>query len=516
MRELRSYVQGELVAGSGGAQTLVNPTTEAPIATTSTGGIDMGAALTYARAHGGPALRALSFKERGALLDGVAKVLHAHREELFDLAVENGGNTRSDAKFDVDGAWSTLAHYAKLGESLGDACILADGEPAQLGKSPRLVGKHYFVPLRGAAVLINAFNFPAWGFAEKAAVAWLAGMPVITKPATSTAVVAARMVELIAEGKLLPAGALTFLAGGVGDLVDRLGPQDVLAFTGSSHTGAMLRGKPNLVSGNVRVNIEADSLNAAILGQDVTSDSDTYALFLREVTRDMTQKAGQKCTAIRRIFVPKERLAEVGRDLAEALAQVKVGDPALKEVGMGPLATAQQLADVKAGVERLAAAGRKVFGDGGRGKLVGVEGKGFFLSPVLFASDDAAAKVVHEHEVFGPVATLLPYDGSAAQVAPLVALGGGGLVSSIYSDDDAFVRRAVLELAPYHGRLHLGSAKVAEHSPGPGTVMPQLVHGGPGRAGGGEELGGVRSLRFYMQRTAVQGYAPLVEKLATP
>jgi 3,4-dehydroadipyl-CoA semialdehyde dehydrogenase len=516
MKDLASYVSGAWQAGDGEAHTLYNPTTEEAVARTSTRGVDMKATLAFAREHGGPALRALSFKERGALIDGVAKAIHAHREELLDLAVQNGGNTRGDAKFDVDGAAGTLGYYAKLAESLGDATILADGDPAQLSKSPRLVGRHYYLPLRGAAVLINAFNFPAWGFAEKAAVAWLAGMPVVTKPATSTAVVAARLVEIIVEKNLLPKGALSFLSGSAGDLIDHLGSQDVLAFTGSSDTGASLRAKPNVIRHNVRVNIEADSLNSAVLGPDVTPDSDVYALFLREVVKDITQKAGQKCTAIRRVFVAKARIGDVLRDLSEALAQIKVGNPDLKEVNMGPLATTQQLCDVKAGMARLSGACTKAFGELGRGKLVGVTDKGYFLSPVLFTSDDAAVAAVHDHEVFGPCATVLPYDGTAAGVGPLVARGGGGLVSSVYSDDDAFTRACVMELAPFHGRLHLGSSKVAEHSPGPGTVLPQLVHGGPGRAGGGEELGGTRSLRFYMQRTAVQGYAPLIERLAQP
>lgn len=514
MKVLQSYVRGELVSGTGNTTQLLNPVTEEVLAQTSTAGIDMASMLAFAREHGGPALRHMTFVERGAMIEAASKAIFAHREELLDLAVANGGNTRGDAKFDVDGGIGTLAYYGKLGATLGNTKVLLDGNVEVLGKSPRFVGRHVYVPRQGVAVLINAFNFPAWGFLEKAGAAWLAGMPVVTKAATSTALVAARIVEILAQAKVLPKGALSFVSGAPGDMLEHLGCQDVVAFTGSSKTAAMLRTHPALVRGSVTLNVEADSLNAAVLGADLTNDSDAYALFLREVVRDITQKAGQKCTAIRRILVPSQRFKDVATDLKEALSQVKTGDPTLKEVSVGPLATAAQLRDVTAGAQALLKAGEALVGNGQRGTLTGINHeRGYFLSPVLVAMPKGDVALVHEHEVFGPVASLLPYDGSATHAAQLIALGQGGLVASVYSDDTDFVRQSVMDLAPYHGRLHLGSSKMAEQSTGPGTVLPQLLHGGPGRAGGGEELGGTRALRLYMQRTAIQGFASTLDKL---
>jgi oxepin-CoA hydrolase/3-oxo-5,6-dehydrosuberyl-CoA semialdehyde dehydrogenase len=381
----------------------------------------------------------------------------------------------------------------------------------QLARSPRLVGQHAYVPLRGAAIFINAFNFPAWGFGEKAATAILAGMPVVVKPATSTALVAHRIAEILVEDGVMPDGAFQFVAGGAGDLLDHLTSQDVVAFTGSGATGAAIRGHANVIRNAVRVNVEADSLNAAVLGADVEVGSDTYEMFLRETAREMTQKAGQKCTATRRIFAPEPVIAQVRDDLADRLREVKVGDPSLAEVRMGPLATSRQHADVRAGVERLALGAEFVTGDGGRGSLVGVEGdKGFFMAPVLLYAASPDTPDVHAFEVFGPVATLMPYAGMPADA---IRRGGGGLVSSVSTDDVDVAREFVLAAGPAHGRLTIGGEKVAEHSPGPGTVMPQMVHGGPGRAGGGEELGGLRGVTHFMQRVAIQGYRPLLEKL---
>jgi 3,4-dehydroadipyl-CoA semialdehyde dehydrogenase len=514
-RILRSYVEGKWVEGTGERARLVNPTTEEVLAESSTEGIDFAAALDYARTKGNPALRELTFVERGKLLSGMATAIHEHREELVELAIANGGNTRGDAKFDIDGASGTLAAYAALAETLGEKRFLLDGEMIQLGRNPRFAGQHVYVPFTGAAVHINAYNFPAWGYAEKAAVALLAGMPVVSKPATSTALVAARMTEVFVEKNVLPDGALSFVAGSPGTLLDHLTSQDVLAFTGSAVTGARLRGRANVIQGSVRVNVEADSLNAAVLGSDVDPDGDAYDLFLREVARDMTQKAGQKCTAIRRIFVPEALVARVREDLSERLASVKVGDPSLSEVRMGPVSTADQLASVREGLGILGRAGEMAYGDGGRGALVGVDGeRGYFVSPVLFyAPEPDKAVDVHAHEVFGPVATLMPYSGEAADAARLVRLGGGSLVSSVYTDDRDFAASMVFGIATHNGRLHVAGEKIAEVSPGPGTVLPQMVHGGPGRAGGGEELGGQRGLAFYMQRTAVQGLKPLLEKV---
>jgi len=499
MIQLRSYLGGQWVAGSGSPQTLLNPATEEPLANASSGGLDLRGALEHARARGGPALRALTFAERGALLKAMADAMQGERDRLIELGIANGGNTRSDAKFDVDGAIGTLLEYSEISKALGARKFLVDGEGIQLGRSARFHGQHISVPRQGVAVHINAFNFPAWGFAEKTAVALLAGMPVLAKPATSSAMVAHRIMEILAEKKILPEGALSLLVGAPGELVSLLGAQDVLAFTGSGDTGARIRSAKNVIEHSIRINIEADSLNAAVLGADVEPRSDMYELFLKDVVRDMTQKAGQKCTAIRRIVVPKEVLDEVKSDLIELLGTVKVGNPADEDVRMGPLATASQLSDAREGVARLG--GKLAFGS-----LSPFPHKGFFTTPVLV---EAPGDAVHEHEVFGPVASLLPYEKNPGQI---VAKGNGGLVSSIYAEDQGFLEQVVMDIAPYHGRVFLGHPKI-ELSPGPGTVLPQLVHGGPGRAGGGEELGGPRGLAFYLQRVALEGSRPVIQKL---
>jgi 3,4-dehydroadipyl-CoA semialdehyde dehydrogenase len=514
MITLKSYFGGEWVSGTGLAETLRNPATEEALATVAAGGMERGAAIAFARAKGGPALRALTFAGRGALLKAMADALSAHRNELLDLAVASGGNTRGDAKFDVDGAIFTLSSYAELGKTLGEVRVLVDGEGLSLGRTPRFHGQHLQVPRHGVAVHINAFNFPAWGLAEKAACALLAGMPVVSKPATSSALLAHRIMEVLVEAQCLPTGALQLLVGGVGDLLSHVSYQDVVAFTGSSDTGIKIRSLPQVIAQSVRVNVEADSLNAAVLGPDLAPGDETYELFLKDVLRDMTQKAGQKCTAIRRVLVPASVADRVRDDLVDRLAGIVVGNPAHERVRMGPLATAAQRDDVRDGISALARDGRLVFGTG-EVEAVGVPpGKGFFVSPALVELEAGAeAPSVHGREVFGPVATVVPYSGAADEAAAIVARGQGGLVSSVYSEDTAFTASVVLGLAPFHGRVFLGSAKIAEQSPGPGTVLPQLVHGGPGRAGGGEELGGVRGLAFYMQRVALEGSRPVIEKI---
>jgi oxepin-CoA hydrolase/3-oxo-5,6-dehydrosuberyl-CoA semialdehyde dehydrogenase len=503
---LRSYVQDRWIEGRGTPATLVNPATEEPLARAGTGGIDFAAALQHARERGGPALRELTFAQRGELLRAWSKALHGARDELIRLAVANGGNTRSDAKFDVDGAIGTLAHYAELGMQLGGARVLRDGEAVQLGRTTRYAGVHLWVPRDGVAMHINAFNFPGWGTCEKAAAALLAGMPVVSKPATSTAMVAHRVAEIGVP--LLPHGSFSFLAGSTGDLLDRLGPQDVVAFTGSSQTAAVLRAQ--VAGGGARLNVEADSLNAAVLGPDVEPGSATWHLFVADVVRDVMQKAGQKCTAVRRIFVAGERLAEAKDALLERLSATKVGDPAREEVTMGPLATADQLRDVRAGIDRLASEAEVLLGGAAPVRALAPEGKGYFVAPtLLYSRDPRGARLFHAHEVFGPVATLCGC--SVEDVAQLVARGGGSLVCSVYSDDRDLLRSLVRAVAPWHGRLYLGSEKIAGQTFGPGTVLPQLVHGGPGHAGGGEELGSLRGLQLYSQRVALQGDRALLD-----
>ena len=512
MKTLASFVCGEWIQGETPLAPLVNPTTEEVIAECSTNAIDFAATIEYARTHGGPSLRRLSFADRGTLLRRMAKVIHSARDELIGLAIANGGNTRKDAKFDIDGASATLAAYADLGQQLGDQHILADGEDVQLGRTARMSGQHIVVPRAGVAVHINAFNFPAWGLAEKAACALLAGMPVVSKPASATALVAFDMMQRFESEGILPTGALSFVCGSAGTLLDHLSGQDVLAFTGSGVTAETLRAGRGILTHSTHINVEADSLNAAVLGTDVEPGSETEQLFIADVLRDMTQKAGQKCTAIRRIFVPNAQVERIAALLQEDLAEITVGDPSQSSTRMGPLATEAQKRDVMQGIQRLAAHTTELYG--GAGDIKATEsGKGFFVGPVLrLASQPHQAPSVHNHEVFGPVATLAPYN-DPADAATLVQLGQGGLVCSVYSDDRAFIRDMVLPIAAYHGRIYLGSRKIAAQAPGPGTVLPQLIHGGPGRAGGGEELGGLRGLSLYQQRTALEGDQALIRSV---
>ncbi|MFK7931658.1 MAG: 3,4-dehydroadipyl-CoA semialdehyde dehydrogenase, partial [Myxococcota bacterium] len=501
MQTLRSYLGDEWVGGAAPASILHDAVTGEPIAETSTKGLDLKAALHHARTVGGATLRAMTFAQRGALVKRLGGVIHAHRDELIELNQKNSGNTRGDAKFDIDGASGTLNYYGGLGERMGDRTFVLDGDQERFSRSKRFLAQHVSVPRRGVAIHINAFNFPAWGLGEKAAVALIAGMPVLSKPATATALVTARIFELWAEEAELPPGVVALLCGSAGDLLDHVGPQDVIAFTGSGDTGRKIKGHPAVLRHNVKVNIEADSLNAAVLGADVEVGSDTFEMFAADVVRDMTQKAGQKCTATRRIFLAKDRVDEVLEVLTDRLDQAVVGDPTQRVTTVGPLATAAQKRDILAGIDTLSAHAERVWGDPSA-----APDNGFYVAPALFRTDKGVdAPFVHEHEVFGPIATVVTWDGSADGVVEQVALGGGGLVCSLYTDDADFGGSVVLGLAPWHGRIYWGSRKVADQGSGPGTVMPGLVHGGPGKAGGGEELGGSRGLAFYWQRCAVQG-----------
>ncbi len=501
MITLESYLGGTWQKGSGEPAILVNATTEEAMAGCNADGLDMAAAHAYALEVGGPALRELGFAGRGALLKALSKAIYEYREELIDLSIANAGCTRGDAKFDIDGATGTLAAYAYFAKELGDGNVLADGDGIQLGRTARFWGQHIRVPRRGVAVHINAFNFPAWGQMEKMACALLAGVPVIEKPGTPTALVAWRVAQITVESGILPAGAFQFVAGRTGNLLDLLGAQDALAFTGSSGTGAKLKAGSNLIERNVRVNIEADSLNSAVLAPDVDEASDTYDQFLANVVLDMTQKTGQKCTAVRRIFVPADRVEDVSAELVAQLGRIAVGDPSDKKHRMGPLASAAQLRDVRAGIGRLAQAADILCGGADA-----IAEKGFFVAPTLLLAKDSDADVFHADEVFGPVATVLPYDGSAAEATRLVNRGGGGLVASLYSNDGAWTEEVSLGIAPWHGRVWTANDRVASQTLPPGMVLPAMTHGGPGRAGGGEELGGMRGLEFYTQRTAMQGF----------
>jgi 3,4-dehydroadipyl-CoA semialdehyde dehydrogenase len=514
MITVKSYLMGAWAAGTGKASALIDPTTEEVIGGASTEGLDLSGALSWGREVGGKNLRALTFAQRGTILKALSKAIHAAREDLIEVSITSGGTTRSDAKFDIDGASGTLAYYASLGAKLGEVRFLTEPQE-QLTQSARFFGQHVLTTRPGVALHVNAFNFPCWGLGEKLAVALLAGVPVVSKPATSTCLLTFRMVEAMVAANVLPEGALQLICGSVGDLVEKLGPEDVLAFTGSADTGAKLRGARSVVERSVRVNVEADSLNSAVLAPGISPGDEVFRAFIRDVTKELTQKAGQKCTATRRIFVPRDVIDEVQAALIEELSQLKVGHPSLEEVRMGPLATAQQHADFLRGIGKLVEAGAKVvLGGVERPKTIGVEGtKGYFVAPTLLRADAPdTANAVHDHEVFGPSATLMPYEG-AEHVSALVARGRGGLVASVYGDDREVLRAIVHGIAPFHGRVLIGSSKVADQMITPGLVLPSCVHGGPGRAGGGEELGGERGLRFYMQRTAVQGDRALLDKI---
>lgn len=515
MYRLESYLQDQWVFGAGTPQVLVNPATEAPLAETATGGLDFAGALAHARDVGGPALRALTFAERGALLKEMSRALYAQREELIALSTLCNGATRGDSKFDVDGATGTLSTYAHLGKTLGDRRFLLDGESEKLSGGARYVGQHVRLPRPGVAVHVNAFNFPAWGTFEKLATAFLAGMPVITKPATATATLTWRMIQIVVQAGILPPGALGFVAGSAGNLLELLGPQDVIAFTGAASTAAVLRSGSAVRERSVPLNVEADSLNAAVLAPDIAPGDPVWHAFVRAVITDMTQKSGQKCTAIRRVFVPHARTADVVAALREGLSGVVVGDPTRSDVTMGPVATASQLRDCRAGIAALSAEARVALGGPEPIDGVGVPaGTGYFVAPTLLVADDArTATKAHHLEVFGPCATILPYDGTAAEAAALVALGEGCLVSAVYGSDTAWLGEFLMAAAPWNGRVQVCSEKVADQVFPPGLVLPLQIHGGPGRAGGGEELGGLRGMELYTNRVAVQGDLGLLKKL---
>jgi 3,4-dehydroadipyl-CoA semialdehyde dehydrogenase len=507
---LESYLCGQWSRGRDVETELADPALGTVLATASARGLDLGAALRFAREKGGPALRALTYGERAKLLGAVADVLAKNRPRYEAIAIANSGNTRSDAAIDIDGGIGTLKYYARLGSQLGGARLIVDDKPVRLAKAENFQAVHVLAPRRGVAVHINAFNFPSWGLWEKAAVAVLAGMPVLAKPASATAQLSHAMVRDVIAANLLPAGTLSLLVGGAGDLLDHLTSDDLIAFTGSSATAAAIRGHPNVLGRGVLVNVEADSVNAALLAPDADPQSPAFAAFVKEVVREMTVKAGQKCTAIRRAFVPAERADAASQAIAARLAKTVVGDPRREDVRMGPLVTRAQQAAALRGIATLAKEASVICGEASPPFLDGIDpAKSAFVVPTLLKAYDAAADGLHEIEVFGPVATVIPYKDEVEGFA-LAARGGGSLVASVYSDDRAFLARAVAELGATHGRVLAVDASIADAHTGHGIVMPQCHHGGPGRAGNGEELGGLNGLRLYHQRVAVQGSTDLL------
>ena len=511
---LDSYLSGRWLRGEGIETALIDPVTGDELATVSAKGLDLASALEFARREGQRSLRNLSYAERGKLVGAVADVLTANRARYEAIAIANSGNTKMDAAIDIDGGIGTLKYYARLGAGLGDARTLLDQKPVRLAKAENYQAIHLMVPRRGVAVHINAFNFPSWGLWEKAAVSLLAGVPVLAKPASATALLAHAMVKDVIAANVLPAGALSLLCGGVGGLLEILTSDDLIAFTGSADTAARVRGHPNVVAKSVPVNIEADSINAALLAPDASPAGAAFDAFVREVVREMTVKAGQKCTAIRRIFVPAQKADAVADALSEKLKATKVGDPRQADTRMGPLVTRAQQAAAFDGIRRLASEAAIVCGGAEAPALGGIDKtKSAFVAPTLLRLKSTdKAQAVHEVEVFGPVATVVPYRDEQ-EAAALIARGGGSLVASVYGEDKDFLARMVNEIAPSHGRILAVDPAIATAHTGHGIVMPQCNHGGPGRAGAGEELGGLFGLRFYHQRLAVQGSSELLASL---
>jgi 3,4-dehydroadipyl-CoA semialdehyde dehydrogenase len=513
--KLPNYVSGRWVEGAGPGTALVDPVTGEELARASTDGIDFAAALAHARSAGGSALRVLGYAERADLLAKVADVLSSNRKEYFEISLRNSGSPEADAAVDIDGAIFTIKYYVRAAAALGSARYLKDGELVRLGKDEGFQGLHIAQPLRGVAVLINAFNFPAWGLWEKAAPALLSGVPVLVKPATATAWLTQRMVEDVVKAGVLPEGTLSIVCGSAGNMLDHVTGADVVSFTGSADTALRIRGHPAVLRNSTRVNIEADSLNVALLGPDARPGAQEFDLLVREVVREMTQKAGQKCTAIRRILVPAAARGAVEEAICARLAKTTVGNPRNKDVRMGPLVSkAQQRAAIE-GIAALRRETKVVFDGGAEFKPIEADpATGAFVPPTLLACDDPlAARAVHDVEVFGPAATIVPY-ADAAQAFAIARMGQGSLVASVFSADGKFLADAASELADSHGRILAVNAAVGATHTGHGNVMPMCLHGGPGRAGGGEELGGLRALAFYHRRAAIQGHVDVLNAIA--
>jgi 3,4-dehydroadipyl-CoA semialdehyde dehydrogenase len=513
---LPNYVGGRWVEGTGTGATLADPVTGASLVRVSSEGVDLTRAFAYARETGGAALRGQTYGQRAAMLAEIVKVLQANRDAYLEISIANSGTTRTDAAMDVDGAIYTLGQYARWGAALGDARALTDGGRVKLGRDGAFQAQHVLVPTRGAALLINAFNFPAWGLWEKAAPALLSGVPVIARPATVTAWLAQRMVADIVGAGVVPAGAISLLCGGWAGLLDQLQPFDVVSFTGSAATATVIRMHDAVTSRSVRVNVEADSLNAALLLPGEQAHSAPFASLIREVVREMTVKSGQKCTAIRRVLVPEPLFDAAAGAIVDKLGGIAVGNPRNEKVRMGALVSRAQLDSVRSGVARFCAEpGVDPIVDGERTVLVDADpAVAACVGPTLLGTREPdRAGLVHEAEVFGPVATLMPYRDLEHALA-LVRRGGGALVASLYGSDPGALAAAAAALADGQGRVHVVSPAVAEAHTGHGNVMPQAVHGGPGRAGGGEELGGLRALALYHRRTAIQAEAAVLDQLA--
>jgi oxepin-CoA hydrolase/3-oxo-5,6-dehydrosuberyl-CoA semialdehyde dehydrogenase len=504
--KLKNYALGQWIEGAGNGAPLFHAVTGEEIYRATSDGLDFAAMLNYGRTVGGPKLRKLSFHDRARMLKALGLYLNEKKKEFYAVSAATGA-TKGDSWIDIDGGIGTMLVFASKGRrELPDQPFLVDGNMEMISKNGTFVGHHICVPLEGVALHINAFNFPVWGMLEKIAVNLLAGVPAIVKPASSTSYLTEYVVREIVNSGILPEGALQLVCGGVGDIFNHLTCQDVVTFTGSAHTGKMLKRHPMIVENSVRFNMEADSLNCCILGPDAEPGTEEFNLFIKEVSREMTVKAGQKCTAIRRTIVPAHLTEAVIASLNERLKNTVIGDPAVEGVRMGPLASLGQVKDVKEKVQQLLGDCELVYGDVENVSVVGADSqRGAFISSMLLYCNDPFNKVApHEIEAFGPVSTVMPYK-TAEEAAQLAKMGKGSLVGSVITNDNNFAREVVLGSASMHGRMLVINRHCAQESTGHGSPLAHLVHGGPGRAGGGEEMGGVRGVHHYMQRTALQG-----------
>lgn len=503
--KLENYVLGKWIPGDGEGQALYNAVTGATIAHASTKGLDFAAVLDYARKVGNPALRKMTFQERGLMLKALAMHLRKHLDTFYALSYQTGA-TKADSWVDIEGGIGNLFANASLRRKFPDTSFCLDGEAHNLSRSGSFMGHHLLVPKEGVAVHINAFNFPVWGMLEKIAVNLLAGVPAVVKPATVTSFLTEAVVREIARSGILPDGALQLLCGSAGDMLDHVYSQDVVTFTGSASTGLMLKSGKRILEENVPFNMEADSLNCMVLGEDVTPDMPEWDIFVKEVRKEMTTKSGQKCTAVRRIFVPENKMEAMQESLKKALAQTTIGNPLNETVRMGSLAGKTQQREVLEQVQKLLTVSELVYGSMDSVELIDADpNAGAFMSPLLLRNEKPfAATATHEVEAFGPVSTLMPYKNMDEAIA-LSKLGKGSLCSSIITASPKVAQDYVLGAGMYHGRVLVLNSDCAKESTGHGSPLPLLVHGGPGRAGGGEEMGGMRGVKHYMQRVAVQG-----------
>ena len=513
LTQLKNYAEGHWVNGKQEGETLHNAITGDAIYTASSDGLDFGAMMHYARKVGGPALRKLTFHERGRMLKALALYLLEKKEYFYTISALTGA-TRADSWVDIEGGIGNLFANASLRRQFPDERFYVEGDTAKLSKNNTFIGTHIMVPREGVAIHINAFNFPVWGMLEKIAVNLLAGVPAIVKPATLTSYLTEAVFEEIIKSGILPAGSLQLICGSARGILDHIETQDVVTFTGSATTGRMLKSHPRILSESVPFNMEADSLNCCILGSDVFPGSVEFDLFIKEVVREVTTKAGQKCTAIRRIIVPADRVEDVQIALGKRLKTTIMGDPAIKEVRMGPLAGITQRNEVREKVQQLAKSQQIVIGDMEHFEVMGADKeKGAFLPPLIFLNTDPFNKTdCHSIEAFGPVSTIIPYH-TIEDAIELSKMGKGSLVSSVVTGDDAIARELVLGTASMHGRILVLNAECAKESTGHGSPLPLLVHGGPGRAGGGEEMGGMRGVLHYLQRTALQGSPTTISRI---